>query len=71
MVEGWTPYGRVSFDNRVTPPTAARVLGISEWTLRHWRDEKRGPTPLWRQLWGYSWSYDIRELYEYRLKSAM
>jgi hypothetical protein len=62
---------RVSFDGRVMPPDAARFLGISERTLRQWRDERRGPPAVYRRLWGHAWSYEIRSLYEFKLFSAL
>lgn len=62
---------RVSWDQRVTPPDAARFLGIAERTLRQWRDERRGPRAEYRPLWGFVWSYSLQELYEFKLFNAL
>jgi hypothetical protein len=62
---------RESWDGRITPPDAARFLGITERTLRCWRDERRGPPAVYRPLWGFSWSYETLELYKFKLFSAI
>lgn len=62
---------RVSWDQRVTPPDAARFLGVTERTLRRLRDQRRGPRAVYRPLWGYTWSYELQELYEFNLFSAL
>jgi hypothetical protein len=53
---------RVSYDGRVTPPDAARLLGVSLRTLRRMREERRGPHAVRMPLWGHSWSYHLSEL---------
>jgi hypothetical protein len=62
---------RSSWDGRITPRDAARVLGISDRTLRQWRDERRGPRAEYRRLWGNSWSYDLTALYQFLVESSM
>jgi DNA-binding transcriptional regulator YiaG len=58
---------RVSFDGRITPPDAARVLNITERTLRDWRDRRVGPPAEYRMLWGCHWSYQLTDIYRHLL----
>jgi hypothetical protein len=65
-----TPQCRVSYDGRVVPLDAARVLRVPPFTLRNWRDRRYGPRPG-RPLWGCWYSYDLTELYQFLIESAM
>ena len=47
------------------------MLGISERTLREWRDRKHGPRPEWRMLFGFSWSYREEAIYRFILDQAL
>jgi hypothetical protein len=62
---------RTSSSGRITPADAARVLGISDRTLRQWRDERRGPPAEYKRLWGSNWSYDLTALYQFLVESSM
>lgn len=56
---------RIGRNESVTPIDAARILGISDRTLRDWRDRHYGPRPHYTRIWGFSWSYQLRDIYEF------
>ena len=52
----------VSPDGRVSARDAARILGLSERSMRRMRDERRGPAALRLPLHGCSFSYRLADL---------
>jgi hypothetical protein len=60
------------YGDRLTPPGAALYLGISERTLRVWRDRHYGPKPDFnKRLWGFAYSYRIQVLSDFKLSMGL
>jgi hypothetical protein len=62
---------RIDPNGYVTARDAARILGVSERTLRSWRDRRVGPRAEYRMLWGSHWRYDLPSIYRHILYQSL